>query len=166
MAFGFGKKRDGKIGPATVKEVVGKLFNAPNTALGVAYGGLGHVVGEAMGTHPHVAVRDNAIQFLNNPFGGVGAITIGNTTTYKGDPYDPNDVDWARDRAITGRPVWQHEKQHTYQGEQLGPLYLPSNLVGGLNAVLRGQGWHGDANWNERGPQMNPPRPWAPKAGR
>ena len=49
---------------------------------------------------------------------------------------------------------------HTYQGEQLGPFHLPSNVLGGLNSVVRGEGWHGPGNWNEAGPLRNSPRPW------
>lgn len=140
--------------------ILGKIWNAPNTALGLLYGGLGYVAGKAMGTDPHISIGGNAIEFTNNPFGGVGAITLGNTTTYS-PGLSPNDVD-----PETGVPVWEHEKQHTYQGEVLGPLYLPSNLIGGLSALLfdrdkhGDRNWHGEHNWNETGPQMNPPKPW------
>ncbi|MDB5422840.1 MAG: repeat protein [Phenylobacterium sp.] len=172
MTFGFGKRRDGKIGSVSTKDVVGALFNAPNTAVGVAYGSVGDAVGEAayaMGLakkRPQMAFRDGAVEFTDNPFGGVSAITIGDSTTYKGNPYDPRDGYWARDRRANGYPVWEHEKQHRIQGRQLGPLYLPSNLAGGLNALVRDGEWHGPSNWNERGPQLNPPRPWAPKSNR
>ena len=106
-------------------------------------------------------VRDNAVQFLNNPFGGVGAITIGNTTTYYDDPYSPDGRQhWAATERGEGHPVWEHERQHTIQGQQLGPLYLPSNLLGGLMALARDRDWHGPHNWNERGPQLHPARPW------
>ena len=108
---------------------------------------------------------DAQVQFTNNPFGGVSAVTLGKTTTWKGDPYDPGDEFWHDadgDPVREGRhTVQEHEAQHMSQGEQLGPLYLPSNLLGGLNALLRGQGWHGAGDWNETGPQMDPPRPWA-----
>jgi len=112
-------------------------------------------------------VRDNAVQFLNNPFGGVGAITIGNTTTYYDDPYSPaGRQHWAATERGEGHTVWEHERQHTIQGQQLGPLYLPSNLLGGLTALALDRDrkgrpdWHGPHNWNERGPQLNPARPW------
>jgi len=155
--------------------VAGKIWNAPNTAIGVVYGVLGMGAGAlahrlAGAARPKVFWRDNAIQFTNNPFGGVGAITLGNTTTWIGDPYDPADRVWrAADgspRLENGHTYPQHETQHTYQGELLGPFYLPSNLLGGLNAVLRGEGWHGDHNWNERGPQSAGLAPWAPRSRR
>lgn len=127
------------------------------------------------GPSPGVRWRDNAIQFTHNPLGGLGALTLGNTTTYRGDPYDPSDPFWYPRRIYprgvdprtfeNGHSIGEHEAQHTYQGQMLGLAYLPSNLIGGLNALLRGQSWHGPHNWNERGPQGNPPRPWAAMPG-
>jgi hypothetical protein len=156
-----------------VKDIAGKVWNAPNTALGALYGGAGMAVGEVghlLGLRdeaPSVQWRDNALQFTNNPFGGAGAITIGNTTTYYDDPYSPQGrQDWAQTEANEGHPVWEHEKQHTIQGQQLGPAYLPSNIAGGLIGWVFDRDkkgnpdWHGPHNWNERGPQANPPRPW------
>jgi hypothetical protein len=161
------------------RDVVGKAWNAPNTAIGIVYGGLGLAVGRLAralrgGPAPGVRWRDNAIQFTHNPLGGAGAITIGNTMTCRGDPDDPDCPFWYPKRAYpdgvdprtfeNGHSIGEHEAQHTYQGEMLGPAYLPSNLLGGLNALLHGESWHGPHNWNERGPQGDPPRPWAPRA--
>ena len=132
--------------------IVGKIWNAPNTALGLAYGGLGYLAGKGMGTDPHISVGGNAIQFTNNPFGGVGAITLGNTTTYS--------KKLPPDHVQDGATIEEHERQHTLQGELLGPLYLPSNILGGLVGLATERDWHGRRNWNEVGPSMNPPRPW------
>ena len=65
-----------------------------------------------------------------------------------------------------------HERQHTYQGQSLGPFYLPSNILGGVYGLLRGPDpgeedtlsnrWHSHWNWNEVGPQSDPPQPWSP----
>lgn len=145
---------------ARVADLCGKAWNLPNTVLGLVYGGCGHVVGLMIGSGPYVAVEANAIQFRNNPFGGVGAITLGNTTTYAGDPCDPCGA-WAGYHSRCGTPVTEHERQHTLQGQQLGFLYIPSNLAGGLLAVVRDGHWHGPSNWNERGPMQPVPRPWA-----
>lgn len=67
------------MGPAA-RDLAGKARNAPNTLVGLAYGGAGHAAGLALGTEPYVTVGANAIQFRDNPFGGAGAITLGNTT--------------------------------------------------------------------------------------
>lgn len=158
------------IAPATA-DIAGKIWSAPNTLAGMAYGGAGHAVGLAMGTKPYVAVGANAIQFRNNPFGGVGAVTLGNTTTYSEDPTDPRST-WVKNHRAGSVPVWEHERQHTIQGQQLGPLYLPSNALGGGLALLRDRdsknrpNWHGPSNWNEWGPQETPPVPWARRVGR
>lgn len=168
-------KLSGRVGRSLRRlgDVAGKVWNGPNTLLGLTYGALGAGVGGLayltglQKVPPGVRWRDNAVQFTQNPAGGVGAITLGNATVYRGDPYDPKDQFWYEEggnpKTIeNGHSIGDHERQHTYQGEQLGPLYLPSNLFGGLNALLHGQDWHGNANWNERGPKLNPPQPWAP----
>ncbi|WP_310542865.1 hypothetical protein [Phenylobacterium sp.] len=122
-----------------------------------------------MGRNPHIDLRKDSIQFTNNPFGGVGAITLGNAVVFNGDPYDPQDsngANWTRRDGMTPEQSMQsyrdHEDQHVKQGEMLGPLYLPSNLLGGgAYALAKDRVWHGPSNWNERGPEENPPRPWA-----
>ena len=165
---GEAKRRDGKIGGITTKEIVGRLFNAPNTALGLGYGSIGQAAGDVayelglQAARPRITSRGGRTEFLNNPFGGLSAITIGDATTYKGNPY-VRGGGWDNYRAVYGQDIQDHEYQHVLQGRQLGPLYLPSNVLGGFLAVAKGQGWHGDANWNERGPNSNPPRPWPPR---
>lgn len=158
------------------KDVAGKVWAAPNTAVGLAYGGAGHLAGVALHAvgiqrdKPIIRRGENAIDFLNNPLGGVGAVTLGNTTTWMGDPknptskwYHPKDYPWTPE---TQERDIRHETAHTRQSEQLGPFYLLSNALGGLNAVARDRDkdgdpdWHGPHNWNERGPLANPPRPW------
>jgi hypothetical protein len=145
--------------PAAAADLGGKAWSFPNTVVGLAYGGAGHLAGIATGTRPHVVIEGNAIQFRNNPFGGVGAITLGNTTTYDGDPSDPSGS-WGGYNSTHAAPIQEHERQHTIQAQQLGPFYLPSNLLGGGVAMLREGDWHGPSNWNERGPQEPDPRPW------
>lgn len=157
--FAAGREMEREVIGAATADIYGKAWGSPNTLLGLLYGGVGHAAGVAKGDKPYVVLEDNAVQFRNNPFGGSGAITLGNTTTYAGDPVDPNDA-WAHFAAKHGVPVQEHERQHTIQAQQLGPFYLPSNLLGGAVAVARGEDWHGWSNWNERGPQETPPRPW------
>lgn len=146
-----------------LRSIVGKLWNAPNTAIGLGYGLIGHGVGKVMGMDPRIGLGRNAVQFTNNPFGGVSAITLGNATVWNGDPNDPTDTRWHEN----GRPIVEnghsfpdHEEQHTRQGEQLGPFYLPSNIAGGLYAMVRDKEWHGNSNWNEAGPMSPESRPW------
>ncbi|WP_247891512.1 FG-GAP-like repeat-containing protein [Azospirillum argentinense] len=134
-----------------VIDVAGKLWNLPNTYIGFAYGVLGHAAGILLGTNPEITVGNNSVQFFNNPFAYPGAVTLGNATVFRGA---------LNQTGADGNPFWQHEMQHTYQGQLLGPLYLPSNLLGGLRGLIGGDDWNPDFNWNERGPQQKPPRPW------
>lgn len=144
-------KRYGGRGLEVAGDIAGKVWASPNTAIGLTAGGLGHVAGLAKGTRPRISVGNNAIQFENNPAGGMSAVTLGNVSIYS-----PRD---------SVRRSGRHEKQHTYQAQQLGPLYLPSNFAGGLASLVLDRGqpgypWHGPHNWNEIGPQMPTPRPW------
>ncbi len=157
-------------------DVAGKIWNLPNTALGLAYGFLGGVIDRTLwlATFGYVdlgfsmSTGNNAIQFQNHPLqkiSGGGAITLGNTISYGGLPTDaaPTSV------AFTTVSVGQHEVQHTFQGQVLGPLYLPANVLGGAASILGtpftglgpgGSPWHGPLNFMERGPLSVPPRRW------
>ena len=131
-----------------VRAVVAKAWNAPNTMLGLAVG----AVGVAFGACARPA--HDVIQFLNHPLIVPRyALTLGNVVLY-GRRASPSD------RTAGGATLAEHERQHTLQGELLGPAYLVSNALGGAIALIRDGGWHGPSNWNERGPQSHPPRVW------
>jgi hypothetical protein len=137
-------------------DIAGKIWNLPNSILGAAYGAAGYLAGwpsyflGLQDNPPGITSGNNAIQFTDNPFGGVGAITIGNTQTFAPDT----------SRTDNRKALGPHEEQHTYQGQQLGPFYLPSNILGGASGLLIDGEWRGGHNWNEVGPYQNPPRPW------
>jgi len=143
-------------------DLAGKAWNAPNTAIGLAYGLVGAGVGLVMGTHPGISIGNNAIQFTNNPLQPT-AMTLGNVIVYgTGKEFQPGAV-WP------GNPntIGSQEQQHTYQGQVLGPLYFPAHLVGGTIAYINNpadgfiNGWHGPQNPLERGPHDPAnPRPW------
>ncbi|MCZ6804228.1 MAG: SpvB/TcaC N-terminal domain-containing protein [Proteobacteria bacterium] len=106
-----------------VLDVVGKIWNLPNTVIGLVYGGVGHVVGEVgqffdlWSAEPTIGFGNNAIEFTGNPFGGGGALTLGNTIT------------WGVEKGGSFyNLVSDHERFHTIQGQILGPLYLPLNI--------------------------------------
>jgi hypothetical protein len=145
---------------------LGKAWTLPNTALGLVLGGAGYAAGYASqllpGDHhaPRVRIGHNAVEFINNPVAPLGAVTLGNSTIYGEDPYDSRDPYWAKYRTKRGHSFQEHERAHTVQAQQLGPFYIPSNLAGGLLAVVKDGDWHGPSNWNERGPGMRTPRPW------
>lgn len=155
--------------PKKRTNIVGKVWNAPNTALGLAFGGAGYVLGQANRLrptdqpNPGIRFGHNAVEFIHSPLTPAGALTLGNTVSYAGDPYDPNDKVWGNYKSERGHKVQEHERQHTIQGEQLGPLYLPSNIAGGVLGLIRDGDWHGPSNWNERGPNLPEPQPWSPR---
>jgi hypothetical protein len=133
---------------------IGKIWNLPNTAIGVTWGVLGG--GFIPGVGAEVSFENNAIQFINHPFMD-GAITIGNTISYM-EGFGP-------EYKLPNGPVRLHEIQHTYQGQVLGPLYLPANIIGGISGLITGGDWHAPANFMEVGPQSTPPSPFAKRKG-
>jgi len=145
-----------------VADLLGKIWNLPNDAIGLVFGGLGYVVGWAayeLGASwqpnaPTIGFDGNALQFGNNPLmvWGLG-LTFGNVESFSGNPgdYIP----------YTTTQVEQHEDQHTIQGQVMGPLYLPSYIIGGIGSLIFGGGDPvGPGNWMEAGPYNNPPQPW------
>ena len=128
------------------QSILGKLWNLPNSAIGLTWG----LVGVPFGAK--ISLGHNAIQFENHPFMLDGAITLGNVVCY--------DKDLGPNEPLPEGPVGLHEEQHTYQGELSGPLYLPLNIIGGVSGLLTGGSWHAPANFMESGPQSKPPRPW------
>ncbi|MGD0959774.1 MAG: RHS repeat-associated core domain-containing protein, partial [Methylomonas sp.] len=134
---------------ADASSVLGVIWNSPNTVLGLALGAAGLPFGGQVS-----CCANNAIQFTNNPLmSSSGAITLGNVINY-GANNGPQTI------LSNGYSTGDHEDQHTLQGQQLGPLYLPSNLLGGISGLILNDSWHGSANWNETGPQSAPPSPW------
>lgn len=140
------------------------LWGLPNEVIGQGFGYLGYGVGHlahALGAQkmaPRI-VRDRErrmTNFLNSPFTPIGALTIGHATQYDGDPYDLSQ--WPNFPVRS--ELFDHEASHSVQSDTLGPFYLPSNLLGGAAGILLDRDWHSPANWNERGPQMKPSRPW------
>ena len=126
-------------------DVVEKVWNSPNTALGLLWGGAGWLLG---GSRPNFG--NNAIEFQNNPLMGT-AMTHGNAILY-GVKYPPT-------REINGQTVGNHEWAHTIQGQWLGPVYYPAHIIGGTISLLFTLDWH-KANFMEWGPSQNPPRPF------
>jgi hypothetical protein len=58
-----------------------------------------------------------------------------------------------------GFTLADHEEQHTYQSEGLGPFYLPLAAISlAVGAIVDGD-THGPHSFMETGPQSTPPRP-------
>ena len=57
--------------------------------------------------------------------------------------------------------IGDHEQQHTYQGELLGPLYLPAYIGGMIGAGIQGKNPFGPGHFMEAGPYTRPtPQIW------
>ena len=116
-------------------DVVGKIWNLPNTALGLVAGGAGYVVGKvgyALGLYsgnPSIQFGHNGIQFLDNPFMlEGGALTLGNAISYS-EGIKPGNTGDYDDKSV---PYGLHEEAHTYQSQVLGPAFIPTYLSNGL----------------------------------
>jgi hypothetical protein len=135
--------------------ILGKAWASPTTAIGLVLGGLGLLTG---GSRPRR--RNNALEFCGNrwiaPF--TSAITIGHVICYAS--HEPP------------QRTREHERQHTYQAEVLGPLYLPLHIVlqliafvysffdGSRRYTSANDRVHARVNVLETGPMATPPRPW------
>ena len=99
-------------------DLAGKAWNLPNTAIGLALGGMALAFGGRVG------VGHNAIEFRECPlmdrFAPFGAITIGNVILYGRHAYG----------------LAPHERVHTLQGQCFGPAYLPLNALGMTLSLL------------------------------
>lgn len=115
---------------------LGKAWASPYTLLGLAYGLLGYSAGRiafACGTgrvKPQIALGNNAIEFVQNPFTIRGAaVTLGNTISY-GPGTGPCDYGAYGDCEVQ---LGLHEQAHTWQFQLLGPFFIPIYfIVGGL----------------------------------
>lgn len=117
--------------------VLGVLWTAPNTALGLVAGG----VGLAFGARVQVSRGELAIVFHRIPWGPGGALTLGNTILHTGDSLDTPCVTYAQRAGRGDEPaivLADHERAHVYQYMALGPLFLPLYLLcGGISARNR-----------------------------
>ena len=126
-----------------MKNIIRKLWALSTTLIGLFIGFAG------FGIAPRkikLRLAHNAICFYNHPFmrGRAIALTLGNVILFQKD----NDF-------FMGTNIAEHEKQHTFQAEILGPLYIPLHAFYFLKYCKKP--WK---NPLERGPYSNPPRPW------
>jgi len=142
-------------------DLLGKVWNLPNTLLGLAYGLIGHLVSLAMGTRPSVSIGHNAIQFHNCAL-MLSAMTLGNVIIY-GRSCPPEMRNCAFCDSPPEHTVGREEFRHTQQGQILGPLYIPMHLVAGLISLVRNphrglaqpvDAWHRN-NFLETGPMRD-----------
>lgn len=100
---------------ADVLDLPGKIWALPNTVIGLAIG----VAGMPFGAYPTIA--NNAIQFRHFPVGD-GVLTLGNVSIY-GPGWTPDSSCDCYGNGDTNTAA--HQREHTYQYQALGPLFLP-----------------------------------------
>jgi RHS repeat-associated protein len=135
-------------------DLAGKAWASPNDAIGLLLG----IAGMPFGATP--SFGHNAIQFANNPLSFLGDITFGNVINFMPD-MGPNKLDQTQ----PGYTYGDHEEQHSYQSQLVGPLYLPLNLIGGIISEIEAPSgdedpWHYN-NFMENGPLSLPPIMWS-----
>ncbi len=109
-----------------VLDVLGKLWTAPNTLLGLLVGFPMLLAGA------RISLGDNAIRFQNLPVGR-GALTLGNVVLYS--RHCAPDIEASMYGDTRCLRIGKHERAHTLQYQLLGPLFLPVYLCcGGISA--------------------------------
>lgn len=118
-----------------IVDVLGKLWAAPYTLLGLAYGLAGHLLSRLRAVPARICFGNNAIQFINSICIARGAaLTLGNVILY-GQGADPG-AGCAYGEACVN--LGRHEQAHTLQYQLLGPLFLPVYfLLGGCAGPKR-----------------------------
>jgi RHS repeat-associated protein len=132
-------------------DLIGKAWNLPNTAIGLAWGTIGFAAEIVSAPFSGiwdfgVSVGHNSIRFTGHNL-AVSAQALGNTTHYS-TQYSPSTYSRAE-----GHTIGQHEMMHTYQGQQLGILYLPAVAVSYSLSLIMNGNTHGPYSFIERGPQ-------------
>jgi hypothetical protein len=137
-------------------DLIGKLWTLPNSLVGIAYGLAGYLVGVLARSAPGIGLGNNAVQFRNCPL-MASAMVFGNVIVYGRAPaFQPESP---RGNHVLG----DEERQHTYQAQWLGPLYLPAHLLSGISGLLLRRDWHGRGHacaFLECGPHSINPAPW------
>lgn len=117
--------------------VLGAVWTAPNTVIGLMLGALGI----AFGAHAQWRASDMAIVFNRWPWGPGGAMTLGNVILNTHESLGVRTHTYAHRAGLRQEPrVWlaDHERAHVYQYMVLGPLFLPLYLLcGGISVRNR-----------------------------
>lgn len=107
--------------------IAGKLWSLPSTVVGLTFG----LISKPFGSSFHL--RNNAIEFTQVPL-MKSAMTLGNVILYGTD--DPGGLERREKPNGNGFPTWVEENRHTYQGEILGPAYIPLHILAGTISVV------------------------------
>jgi RHS repeat-associated protein len=134
-------------GPVTA--IAGKIWNLPNTAVGIVYGLAGYAYGWAAGYNPSLEFEDGTLHVKNSGLMS-SAMTMGNVIVF-GPDYGPGVSNEHFATTPSGYTVGQEEYLHTVQGEVLGPLYFPAHIIGGTISLWSDPlpGYSGGDKWHQ-----------------
>ena len=136
--------------PSSYRDLGNGIKNVIKDPVTEPIGGAWALAGLALGST--LSSGHNAVQVENHPLEYYGDITLGHFICYK-KGFGPN-------APTANGPVGNHEEQHTYQEEALGPLYLPYYGIGAATAYYYSLDPVGPGNFMEYGPYSKPPTPW------
>lgn len=109
---------------------LGMCWTLPNTLLGLLAG----FIGLAFGARMRWQRRELAVVVCHWPWGGGGALTLGNVILHTGERLDRACLTYAHRAGRGIEPVVSladHERAHVYKYMLLGPLFLPLYLLCG-----------------------------------
>jgi hypothetical protein len=128
-----------------IGDVAGKIWDLPNTALGLGAGTIAGLATLAAGQVPHIGLGNGAIQISNlkdlSDIGLGGALTLGDVQLYNGVKPDteigPSQSSYIQPdgSSLFGFTIGKHEGSHTMVDDRLGPFALPLYL---FSAVKNG----------------------------
>jgi hypothetical protein len=122
-----------------IGDVAGKIWDLPNTALGLGAGAIAGLGTLATGQVPHIGLGNGAIQISNlkdlTDLGLGGALTLGDVQLYNGIAPDQT-IPSGRESSyiqpdgshLRGFTYGKHEGAHTIVDDRLGPFALPLYL--------------------------------------
>ncbi len=131
---------------------LGVIWGLPQEVVGAVYSLAGFFPGGSFKLAHNGVVVANPIQRFLGGFGS--GLTLGHFMNLGG----PDSLLMVSGHTST---LGDHEEQHTYQSEMLGPFYLPAHGLSMLAGLVGpGHNVHGDWAFLESGPQSDPPSPW------
>jgi hypothetical protein len=121
------------------KDIAGKIWAAPMTAVGLVVGAIAVGVSVISGNGGRISIENNAITFTTR-LNLNGSITLGNTIIHAGSR-NGNTEEWNSSSSVPRYDgtadinLGKHEEAHTYQYQQYG-IFTPAVIV--ISAIVNG----------------------------
>jgi hypothetical protein len=134
----------------TIKDIAGKIWAAPMTAIGVVVGTITTGISVLTGKGGSISIENNAITFTTG-LNLNGSITLGNAIIHAGPVLDGEPWDSTKDVPRYDDPnvkvnLGKHEEAHTYQYQIFGIFTIPVILG---SAIIHGGIGAGDGSFHD-----------------